>query len=287
MVYLAIEVETNAELRSERLDVGPYHWEYLVGGVGPEPLIAFHGFGQSAADFKDFVAVLGDRYTLVCMNLYGHGDSCCDLPSEAAAFNEKELSTMFHTLLEKHGWERVSILGYSLGGRICLCLLEEMPERIHRALLLAPDGLTKNLWYRFVTSHWIGQRIFKRAVENPRPLKLAGRLLAATGLVRKKLITFAWENFDNASKRQRVYDVWMFYRHILPTLKDVIRGVKTHGVSVVFFLGRYDKILPPSDVDRWVNALGHLGSKQQLDAGHQLLTRSVAEAVRKFSGSIE
>ena len=67
------------------------------------------------------------------------------------------------SLLADEGWCFDGILiGYSLGGRVALSWWAREPERFSRVVLMAPDGLIKNVGYRFavdtaVGRAWLGQ----------------------------------------------------------------------------------------------------------------------------------
>ena len=49
--------------------------EYFVFGNGDETLLAFHGFGRNAKDYEVFDNILKDKYKVISINLFHHGNS--------------------------------------------------------------------------------------------------------------------------------------------------------------------------------------------------------------------
>ena len=90
----------------------PLHVE--VRGSGP-PLVLLHGFTQTGRLWGRFGELLAASYTLVAVDLPGHGDSAsvrADLPATAGLVAE--------TVRAQVGEEPCALLGYSLGARVAL-----------------------------------------------------------------------------------------------------------------------------------------------------------------------
>ena len=124
--------------------------EYAVFGSGEKVVVAFHGFGREAGDFEQFTSALEHDERFISINLFQHGNS--QWPSERAltdSLKKNEHAKFFQAFLGHLGVERFSLFAYSLGGKIAMqtCLL--MPAQIDKMLLIAPDGLKVNRFYRF------------------------------------------------------------------------------------------------------------------------------------------
>lgn len=261
--------------------------EYFVRGSGPEPLISFHGFGQTATDYTDFAEILGGRFTLVLVNLFYHGKSHSEIDAEKDFFDEKALKKVIGVLLDRLKIERTSLMGFSLGGRICLKLIESMPERINRAILLAPDGLRMSSWYRFVTANRYGHALFKKTVKDPSRLIAISGLITRLGLLNEKKHAFTLQNFNSPEKRKQVYDVWMIYRLLIPDPDTVCAQSKRNGISIDLYFGKYDTIIPPEFGRVLTSRLHSNLSVNIVDCGHQMLKRKTAEMIFLNSGSIK
>jgi 2-succinyl-6-hydroxy-2,4-cyclohexadiene-1-carboxylate synthase len=90
----------------------PLHTE--VRGSGP-PLVVLHGFTQTGRLWGRFGDLLARDYTLVAVDLPGHGDSAsvrADLPTTAGLVADAARAVL--------GEEACTLLGYSLGARTAL-----------------------------------------------------------------------------------------------------------------------------------------------------------------------
>ena len=124
--------------------------EYLTFGKGSNIILAFHGFGRKAEDFLLFEKILEEKYTVISFNFFHHGNS--SYPNDRIEKNTlsvEELNDFFEYFLKEKNISRFSLMGYSMGGKICLSLLEKFANRIDDIFLFAPDGIKINFWYGF------------------------------------------------------------------------------------------------------------------------------------------
>ena len=95
------------------------------------PLILIHGWGNSAAIFGDLVSRLPDFHSLA-PDLPGYGAS-----TPAAQVDLAALADDFIDWFDALGQERVTLLGWSLGGMLAQELAARWPQRIERLILVA------------------------------------------------------------------------------------------------------------------------------------------------------
>lgn len=111
------------------------------------PLVLIHGWGSSAAIFDELMSLLPDCHCLA-VDLPGYGASTAATTIDLAA-HAKDLLHWLDAL----GLEKVTLLGWSLGGMIVQELAARFPQRFERLILLAttpcfvatpdwPHGLT-------------------------------------------------------------------------------------------------------------------------------------------------
>jgi 2-succinyl-6-hydroxy-2,4-cyclohexadiene-1-carboxylate synthase len=95
----------------------------------PEDIVLLHGFGGTRRAWDGVVALLGERYRPLALDLPGHG---------AAADAPRPLSfsrCVAHVLVASP--IRFTLCGYSLGGRVALHLALAAPERVARLVLVS------------------------------------------------------------------------------------------------------------------------------------------------------
>ena len=97
------------------------------------PIVMLHGFTGDVSTWNSMAEGLKERYTIVLVDLIGHGKS--DMPEEPERYLMERCVGDLLALAGQLGIEEAVWMGYSMGGRICLCLGVTAPERC-RALVL-------------------------------------------------------------------------------------------------------------------------------------------------------
>jgi pimeloyl-ACP methyl ester carboxylesterase len=239
---------------------------YRVSGSGPLVTICLHGFGEFARTFDPVAADL-PRHTLVAIDLPWHGETDWQEGLDMAVADLLEMIMQ----IPEVGGKRFGLMGYSMGGRISLALLEAFPAHIRHLVLIAPDGLTVNNWYHFATQTRLGNRVFRAVMEKPggflHLLKLGKRI----GLVNDSIMKFVHLYVDDQSMREKVYKVWTTMRRFSPGLTIVKQYVLTHHIPVFLLFGRYDRIIQPKFGEPFVQGLEGWAKMLVLDVGHQVL----------------
>ncbi len=258
-----------------------YIVSYEKWGTGSEVLISFHGFGQSASIFNNIASALEEKYTVYACSLFYHGES--KLPDHVNPGEPIPPELFKEGVLEfcrQNNIGKFSLMGYSLGGRLVLQLVELIPERINHLLLLAPDGVKKSRWYYFATNHFIGKRLFKRVVYKPKLLFRLVKVFKATGIVKEKMAKFVHSQYGEEEKRLKIFNVWNTYSIITPPVRKVKANIKEHHLKTVIFTGEYDPVLD--------SQIGHIlstGIEEEvkwvkIKAGHDLLKPAYADLIK-------
>lgn len=81
------------------------------------PVILVHGFGNEAHIWDDFAPVIADTYEVLAMDLRGHGDSAWD---DQGRYDYPDHQADLEAVVNGFGFERVVLVGHSLGGRVCI-----------------------------------------------------------------------------------------------------------------------------------------------------------------------
>jgi len=100
----------------------------------PAELILVHGFTQTGRSWQPVLHALGGRYRAVAPDLPGHGDFAARRPASFAACDAY--------LGALAGDRRITLAGYSLGGRVALHAGLSLGDRVERLVLIsASPGL--------------------------------------------------------------------------------------------------------------------------------------------------
>lgn len=99
------------------VDVGDVTIHAMVGGAGP-PVLLLHGYPQSLAVWARVAPLMADRFSIVCADLRGYGDS--SKPRDAPDHSTYSFRTMARdqvALMGHLGFERFHVVGHDRGGR--------------------------------------------------------------------------------------------------------------------------------------------------------------------------
>ena len=129
---------------------------YLKFGHGKKLLFCFHGFGESADSFTVLKSSLEKIYTVIAIDLPLHGMTHWN----EKYFDKKNVAEIIEQLMKDFGTEKCSLMGFSMGGKIVLGAMHEMPGRVEEIYLIAPDGLKKNIWYNLSVYPSWGRKLF-------------------------------------------------------------------------------------------------------------------------------
>jgi pimeloyl-ACP methyl ester carboxylesterase len=111
-------------------------FEYVEKGEGPV-IILLHGLFGALSNFEDVINHFSEKYKVVIpmMPLY-------TLP--IINTNVKSLSKFIHKFIEHKGYDKVNLLGNSLGGHVALVYMTKHPERVRSMILTGSSGLYEN-----------------------------------------------------------------------------------------------------------------------------------------------
>ncbi len=254
---------------------------YRSYGGGTLPVLAFHGFGRTGRDFDAFEESLGDIATIHAFDLPFHGES--PSPSERAdtPFEAAELRDYFTAFADSIGAKQFVLMGYSLGGRVALSLLETMPERITRAILIAPDGLKKKPWYRALASSAWGRKHYADFLDRPQRVQWIIRSVHGCGLINEKMQRFLLGQIETREQRQLVHDVWLSFRHIEVDLFDVVEHIRAKRIPLDLVFGEFDSVIKPATGQKLAAFATEVIRFHQVPQGHQLLNATVGALLRK------
>jgi haloacetate dehalogenase len=107
-----------------------------TGGSGP-PLLLLHGYPQTHVMWHRIAPRLAERFTVVCPDLRGYGDS--SKPAGSASHVEYAKRTMALDqvrLMTKLGFDRFALVGHDRGARVSHRLARDHGERVTRLALL-------------------------------------------------------------------------------------------------------------------------------------------------------
>jgi pimeloyl-ACP methyl ester carboxylesterase len=251
---------------------------YRYGGEGARPLVCFHGYGESSGNFDFLEKSLGNDYTIIAPDLPFHRETIWN----EGVVDIAMLADVVVKLLEhlKIAPADIHLLGFSLGGRLALCVLQELKDRVSKVVLLAPDGLTINFWYWLSTQTVAGRSLFRLTMSKPG--WFLGMLSVANKvkLLNQSIYKFVKYYIHDDEVRKELYERWTGLRNCSPDTGKVKELVQQHRIIVHLLYGRHDRIIGHKKGERFLKELP--GCRVEvLNCGHQVLHEKNIEAIVK------
>lgn len=262
-------------MRSDYVHINGRKLHFLQWGSGERLLLAFHGYANHAGLFNGLEPLLKDRYTVVSVDLPYHGKSVWEPSNE---FSPDDLIALADHFRKAYDKERFSLLGFSLGGRMSLYLIQERPQWVDQAVLMAPDGLAFNTFYYFVTRTWSGQSLFANMLQKPDRYFRFIDLLHRRKWLDPSRYKFLMHYLETPDARRFLGDVWPSLRFIIPEKKKVQEAVRKHHIPLHLVMGRYDRVIPLKLAERLAAGVADI-HLHVLEKGHKLLDEETAALV--------
>ena len=232
------------------------HLHYTKIGDGQQVVLLFHGFGQDKNIFDQLATTHFKSYTLYAFDLFFHGKSTW-------GYGENPLEKDFwincmKAFFTKNRIEKFSVVGFSLGGRFGLSLVEGFPKQIDHLYLLAPDGIKTSFWYSLATYPLLFRKLFKSMIDHPNRFFNIANMLTRLSVMDKGLIRFAESQMNTKEKRNRVYYSWVVFRHLSFNLTRIIGLLNQNELHVTLVLGEFDKVISQKNLNQFIHCVPHL-----------------------------
>jgi len=248
------------------------HYTYSTNAG--KPVVCFHGYGESESGFQFMEAYLPPGHMLIAIDLPLHGQTEWN---EGLEFSITDVVAITETILTDCSASLpITLLAYSMGGRVALHLLQQIPAKIEKLVLLAPDGLKMNTWYWLATQTWISNRLFRFTMKNPRWFILLLRGCNRLGILNQSVLKFVNHYIGDPAVRHQLYQRWTCMRQIRPNLKAIKKIIAQHKIHVALVYGEYDRIIRHERGEKFRRGIESFCTLRTIQTGHQVLSKKNA-----------
>ncbi len=246
-------------------------------GTGPKVLIAFHGYGLDGSVFIPFESAFKD-YTIYAPDLPFHGKSNWHAPHMSL----EDIKQLIAHCTKNTPSLKINLMGYSLGGKICMNLIQHYPQEIEQVILLAPDGLEHNKVFDFATFNTNGKKLFRYAVSKPQYFISTLNVLKRIKVIPKRNHAFYVKQLSDRKVRFNLYKIWNSFsllRHDIPT---VIQKAKKYHIPIILIMGKNDRLIKINIGRQFARKIPHIHFIE-LDKGHKLLDETLITTLQKLN----
>lgn len=244
---------------------------YRFSAPGNTPVFCFHGYGETAESFDFLEAVAGPAYSLIAIDLPAHGKTMYNEPGLTVTDIAAVCTGILQEIMPGATDRKWILAGYSLGGRVALSLYQQMPGKVDKLVLLAPDGLRMNPWYWLATqTHW-GNRFFAFTMKKPEWFSGLLKGLYNMGLLNASIFKFVRYYIGDPDVRNLLYTRWTLLRRLKPNLKKIRQLAVEKQTAFRLIYGRHDRIIRPGKGQQFIRGLENQARLRIIQSGHQVL----------------
>ena len=252
----------SCQVRYKNSAIGYYRF-----GVGPKIAVCFHGFGEDAALFGFLASYAGNHYTFFSIDLPFHGKTEWN---DGFNFSTTDLIQIVEKVVGNDP-QKLTLLGFSLGGRIALCLYQATPERIEKLVLFVPDGLKTNIWYWLATQTWLGNKFFGFTMKKPGWFFGLLKGINKLKIVNASIFKFVNYYIGDAEVRRLLYTRWTTLRKLKPNLNRIKNNIRENKTAVRLVYGKHDRIILSSVGEKFKKGIEEHCTLSVIHSGHQVL----------------
>ena len=128
--------EEDAAAAYQFADVDGIRVRYARKGDGAQTVLFIHGFGGDLDNWLFNLDPLADAYTVVALDLPGHGQSSPRLAGTTLA----QMAGFVARFMDETGIEAAHVVGHSMGGGVAAQLAVDAPQRVLSVALVSPVG---------------------------------------------------------------------------------------------------------------------------------------------------
>ena len=255
---------------------------YYCFGSGPKRIICLHGYGEDATSFSFLEKFAGNQFSFISIDLPFHGKTVWN---EGLNFAHNDFQQIIKEILKQNNQQpqiskpKLSLMGFSLGGRIALSIYQDMPGQIEKLILLAPDGLKVNFWYWLATQTVLGNKLFYFTMKHPGWFFGFLKMLNKLGLVNTSIFKFVNFYIGDKNTRQLLYQRWMILRKLKPDIKRIKSSIRKDNTIVRLIYGIHDRIILPVRGEKFKKGIEAQCILTVIHSGHQVLHENHLEEI--------
>lgn len=118
------------------VDTGEVTINYVTAGNGP-PLLMLHGYPQTHSMWHRIAPALSRKFTVICADLRGYGDSGKPPSDEShIAYSKRQSRNDMVKLMDKLGFPKFNLVGHDRGARVAHRMCLDHADRIERVAIL-------------------------------------------------------------------------------------------------------------------------------------------------------
>lgn len=217
-------------------------------------MVAFHGYGQTGEQFGYFEDVLGQRFTIIAIDFFWHGQSSWNEKEDFTDLHMKEIVDGIAAQEDLHA-KRFSVISFSMGARLARALVRNYAPRIDYFIMLSPPTFAFNRFLNFTTNNTLGLKAFTYFVQTPGALLNWVNKLHQLKILNRSVYVFTSKFVGKQERIEKVFKTWFAQRKLKTNFSKFGQLLNHHAIQVILIVGKNDHITPPHQMIKFVRKL--------------------------------
>lgn len=257
------------------------------GNPDGEVLVLVHGSNASLHTWEPWVAILGDDFRLISMDLPGHGLTGRSVEDD---YSIAAMSAFVDEVTLELGVQRFHLAGNSLGGRIAWIYALDHPQRLDRLILIDAgghpdeDGEEEGLGFRLARMPIVG-RLMQFVTPRSVIEKTLQAAFADPALVTDAMVTRYHELLLREGSREASAK-----RFRLPVETERVKELPRIRNPTLILWGEQDRLVPVADAHQFAQVIPNSRVRIYADVGHipmeEAPARSAADVRTFLNGNL-
>ncbi|MCB0476767.1 MAG: alpha/beta hydrolase [Crocinitomicaceae bacterium] len=227
-----------------------------------------HYFEFLADNFKDV--------QVVSFNIFFHGQS--ELKEDH--LDHHNLKAIFDLVIENESINHFSVIGYSLGGKFALNLVNYYPEKIDQVILIAAEGIKAHNFYNLTCRIWLLRRLYKTSIEHPNWFFNLAHFLRRIRVFSPSMIKFIELQMGEKEQREMAYNTWAKFRYVFPNQGRLKNNFHDFNIDLIVMIGERDRIIKPDVGNYFIQKMGK-GEFRVLPMTHDIFRKDYLQILMK------
>ena len=254
------------------------------GKMDGQAIFLIHGSNSSLQTWEPLVALLGEKYRLISLDLFGHGLTG---PNPTGAYDADTNIAAAVRVLDAVGVDQAYWVGNSMGGWLTWRAGLSVPERTAGLALIDASGAQVEekgqvyLGARLAQS-WIGQMLLPEITPRFLVKSSLEESVARPERLSEELVDRYWELLRFPGNRQASLD-----RARTPRQPEKWADVGSLEMPVLLLWGEQDKVIPVSHAKAFASAIPETKLIIYPDVGHLPMEETPEQVARDIDDWIE
>jgi pimeloyl-ACP methyl ester carboxylesterase len=262
---------------------GKIHYRDEGNKEGPAILL-IHGSNSMLQTWEPLVALLGDKYHMISLDLYGHGLTG---PNPTGAYDAETYIAEAVKVLDAVGIERAYWVGNSMGGWLVWRAGLSVPERTSGLVLIDASGAqvaekVKPYFGARLAQSWFGQMLLPEITPRFLVKSSLQESVAHPERVTDELVDRYWELLRFPGNRQAAVA-----RANTPREPEKWAEIGSLEMPVLLLWGEQDKVIPLSHARAFAAEIPQSKLISYADAGHLPMEETPEQVARDIGAWIQ